>query len=142
MKTAILLSLTLTSLALAGEAPSGSESTPPSSVSAAPAPSNTAHPEEGHISITSYDAPWSSGESTWTVPTTVSYETGSNYTSMLTGSGSTATGSTTMATSKAAGSETSAAATGSQSVEPLTGVATEVGVGMGVLVMAALANLL
>jgi hypothetical protein len=100
---ASFLLIALPALALANAPPSGSDM--PGSDVLAPTLNPDSHPT---VSVTSYMHPWSSGSSTWTVPTTVSYSTGEGWTSMVTAG----------ASSAAAKSGESGSATGSETGKP------------------------
>jgi hypothetical protein len=90
---------------------------------------------EAIVSVTAYDSPHSSGESTWTVPTTVSYMTGSDYTSMMM---PTATGGASSPAGTETGGKSSASA--STTAEPYHGAAyrgsVDVGMGAGMVLVA------
>ena len=140
----VLIALPL--LALAHALPGAPESGAPMPAgTAAPEPIPTDKPEGPHISITSYDSPWSSGDSTWTVKTAVSYETASNYTSMMTGKPTSASAAVLITASVSPSghsSAASAATSGSQSAEPYHGAANKVAGGAGALLFAGLAYFL
>ncbi|EXJ91088.1 hypothetical protein A1O1_04195 [Capronia coronata CBS 617.96] len=76
----------------------------PNATTTGPASSTWTGPEE-FVSTTSYTAEFSSGTSTWGVPTVVSYSVGETWTSMIPA----ATGSTSAAVSSAASATTETA---------------------------------
>lgn len=129
MKSIVLLVLPL--LAHAGGQP-GPEVIGEASGTPVPAPSVPA------VSVTSYDSPHSSGDSTWTVPTTVSYHVGGNYTSMMDADATSSVKSTITAETEHHTSASSTAPTGAQSAEPYAGSANRAMTGAGMLFFAGL----